>query len=447
MPSRTAHELWETALGQLELQVTRPNFETWLRSTTGLRYDSDALVVGVPSDFVLEWLRGQLAGPINKTVSQLAGDPLSVNFEVLGAQRLTPPANNGRKPAPPSSTLPFRPNARFTFDTFSVVDSNRLAYRAAQQVAAGDAAYNPLIICGSPGLGKTHLLHAIAQHAAAARKAVALMTADDFVNDFTSTVRAGQPATFRAGFNGCDLFLLDDLQTLSTKPGSRRQFFHLFESLSSTGCAFALASDTPPANLPQIPTQLLSRLEAGLTVELQPPSPAERLRIVKTLASGYPTPPSADVLRLIADSATGGHGSVRHLVGSLNRIIAYGELTGSPVPVEAAPGVLAPLRQLPGELTPSTVLDAVCRHFHISSEQIAGPSRAHDVAYARHIAMYLLRTYNQQPLTRIGQLLGGRDHTTVLYGYERVQRDLRSFPRTRADLEQLESALRELATG
>lgn len=443
MPSRTAHELWETALGQLELQVTRPNFETWLRSTTGLRYDGQALVVGVPSDFVLEWLRGQLAGPINKTVSQLAGSPLSVTFEVLGAQRLAPPAANGRK-APPASTLPFRPNARFTFDTFAVVDSNRLAYRAAQQVAAGDAAYNPLIICGSPGLGKTHLLHAIAQHATGARKAVALMTADDFVNEFTSTVRAGQPATFRASFNGCELFLLDDLQTLSTKPGSRRQFFHLFDSLSSTGCAFALASDTPPANLPQIPAQLLSRLEAGLTVELQAPSPSERLRIVKTLAAGCATPPSAQVLRLIAEQP---HGSVRNLVGSLNRVVAYADLTGSPVSEDAAPAVLAPLRQLPGDLSVSTVLDAVCRHFHISSEQIAGPSRAHDVAYARHIAMYLLRTYNQQPLAQIGQLLGGRDHTTVLYGYERVQRDLKSFPRTRADLEQLESALRELATG
>jgi chromosomal replication initiator protein len=426
----------------LELQVTRPNFETWLRNTTGLRYDGDALVVGVPSDFVLEWLRGQLAGPINKTVSQLAGAAVPVVFEVLGAQRpVAAPSNNGHKPAP-ASRLPYRPNARFTFDTFAVVDTNRLAFRAAKQVAAGDAAYNPLILCSVPGVGKTHLLHAIAQEARTAGKAVALMTADDFVNEFTAAVRAGQPATFRAAFQGCEVFLLDDFQTLSTKPGSRRQFFHLFDSLSATGCVFVLASDTPPANLPQVPSQLLSRLEAGLTVEIQAPSPAERLRILKTLAAACPTPLSADVLRLIAQQP---HGSVRNLVGSLNRIVAYADLTGEPVSLDAAPGVLAPLRQLPGELTPSTVLDAVCRHFHISTEQIAGPSRAHDVAYARHVAMYLLRTYNQQALTQIGQLLGGRDHTTVLYGCERVQRDLRSFPRTRADLEQLESALRELA--
>ena len=439
MPDRSPKALWETALGQLELQVTRPNFETWLRETVGLRIEHDRFVVGAPSDFAVVWLESRLNPLINRTISQLLGDSISVSFEVLGIQPVTLASSEGpavqSPPGPPSPDL----NPRLTFASFAVVESNRLAYRAARRVAAGKKnGYNPLILCGPPGLGKTHLLHAIAHEAADSGKHVILLTCKEFAERYAKTVRDGNRHEFLETYRHVDVMLLDDLQFLTTRPGSQEQFFHVFNALYSNDRLLVLTSNAPPQALDGLSLHLSSRLQAGLTVTVQLPPHEERLEILLAKVADLKNAPPESILRLIARQRCQ---HIRELEGALNRVVAYADLTGKPYTVELAKQALSPLHEPSSRPSPDEILKAVCKHFHLPLNQITGPSRARDITYARHIAMYLLRHSSQRPLAEIGKLLGNRDHSTVLSGCLRIKRELTSLPQTHTDIQQLEAAL------
>jgi chromosomal replication initiator protein len=438
---RSPQTLWETALGQLELQVTRPNFETWLRNTTGLRLDGDCLVVGVPTDFALEWLRSRMSPLINRTVSQLTGSTTSVAFAVLGAQpAVAAPSTNGRHPQPAVVTPPADLNPRLTFESFTVVKSNRLAYRAARKVASGRSDFNPLVLSGEPGLGKTHLLHGIGHQALRQGKRVVLLTGEAFVDRFVRTLRAGEPAAFRALFDDCDLLLLDDAQFLASRKASQEQFFHIFNSLHGLGSSVVLTLDNDPSGVAGLSARLASRLMAGLTVALLPPPSSERLEILQVKASHLRRPLSASILRLVADQA---YKSVRELEGALNRVAAYADLSNSPLSPDQARQALHPLVAESEQPSAELIVQVVCRYFHIAPDQIAGPTRARGITYARHIAMYLLHERASCSLSQIGQLLGHRDHTTVLSGCRRIEGERTTFPQTRAALAEIDVLLSE----
>lgn len=438
MRDRSPQTLWETALGQLELQVTRPNFETWLRNTAGLRIEASHFVVGVPSDFAAEWLRSRMSSLITRTVSQLLGGAVVISFQVLGSQPAAPPPSP-RDDQPPSIRVPQAPalNAHLTFDSFTVVKSNRLAYRAARRVASGDGRYNPLVLFGAPGLGKTHLLHAIG-HAASQGRQVILLTAQEFVDRYGRAVRSHQPHAFSDLFESCDLLLLDDLQFLTTRTRSQEQFFHVFNNLHRGGSHLVLTVESHPDTLNDLSPRLRSRLQAGLAVQLLPPSPDERLAIIQAKASELSRPLPQPVLNLIAQQP---YTTIRELQGALNRITAYADLTNSPLTLEAAKQALWPLAPPAHQPPADAILELVCQHFQLSRPQIVGPSRARDITYARHIAMYLLRQYHQRPLAEIGHIFGGRDHSTVLNAYRRIQQEVTTLPQTRVTIQQLQSAL------
>ena len=441
MRDRSPQTLWETALGQLELQVTRPNFETWLRSTTGLRLDGECLAVGVPTDFALEWLRSRMSPLINRTVSQLTGSPTSVAFEVLGVQPIPAvPSANGRHPRPAAATPPADLNPRLTFESFTVVKSNRLAYRAARKVASGRSDFNPLILSGEPGLGKTHLLHSIGHAARRQGKRVVLLTGEAFVDRFVTTLRAGEPAAFRALFDGCDVLLLDDLQFLAGRKASQEQFFHIFNSLHALGSSVVLTLDKHPSDLAGISAHLTSRLAAGLTAELLPPPFSERLEILQARAAHLRQPLPANVLRLIADQPYKG---IRELEGALNRVTAYADLSSSPLSPDRVREALHPLVPAAERLPTTVIVQAVCHYFHITPDQLTGPTRARDITYARHIAMYLLRERTASSLSQIGHLLGHRDHTTVLSGYRRIETECKTLPQTQTALAEIDAFLQE----
>jgi len=436
---RSPRSVWETALGQLELQVTRPNFETWLRNTTGLRLDGNELLVGVPTDFAIEWLRSRLSSVIERTVSQLVGGPITVDFQVLGAPAVAAAAN-GHAPASAPSAPPPDLDSRLTFDTFTVVKSNRLAYRAARRLAEGDLAGSPLFIFGPPGLGKTHLLHALGHATAAAGKHVTLLTGEAFVTRYGDAVRAGQPHTFREPFQHTDVLLLDDIAFLSTRAASQEQFFHMFDALCTRGCPIAVTADAAPEALTGLSPRLRSRLQAGLAVSIQPLAPDERLPLLTTKAARL-TPPLPDpVLAAIASEPLE---SVRDLDGALNRVAAFADLSGRPPLPADVPQALRPFSSPPVALSPETILAAVCRHFGLLSSQLASPSRARDISYARHVAMYLLRQHGRQSLSEIGMRLGGRDHTTVLSACRKIGKELSSsLPSdTHQHIQDIESSL------
>lgn len=437
MRDRSPRAVWETALGQLELQVTRPNFETWLRNTTGLRLEGGQLVIGVPSDFAAEWLRSRLSSVIDRTVSQLVGGPIAVDFQVLGA-----PVASGQQP---TASVPVSPppdlDSRLTFDTFTVVKSNRPAYRAARRLAGGDTAGSPLFIFGPTGLGKTHLLQAIGHVAAAAGKRVALLTGEAFVTRYGDAVRAGQSHTFREPFQHTDVLLLDDIAFLSTRAASQEQFFHVFDTLHGRGCPVAVTADVAPEALSGLSPRLRSRLQAGLAIAIQSLAADERLPLLSAKAARLTPPLASAVLAAIANEP---FASARDLDGALNRVASFADLVGRPLTPSDVSQALRPFLSAPSTLLPDGILDAVCRHFGLQSEQLAGASRARDISYARHVAMYLLRQHSGQSLAGIGARLGGRDHTTVLSAYRKIQKELSSsLPSdTHLHIEQIESAIK-----
>jgi chromosomal replication initiator protein len=441
LPDRSPEALWESALGQLELQVTRPNFDTWLRGTTGLRIEDGQFFVGVPSDFAVEWLRSRMNVVIGRAVSQLLGDPVSVQFQVLGAPELpAEPVQHAAK-TPPSKLRAPDLESGMTFESFTVTDSNRLAYRAAVKVAANEATYNPLVLFGAPGLGKTHLLHAIGHRAAKAGQRVLALTAEAFVDRYARAVRNGKPHTFRDPFERCDLLLLDDLRFLTSRSGSQEQFFHIFNSLHSSGCLIVLTVDAKLDALPGLSERLLSRLRAGLALELSPLTDEDRRTMLDAKAAKLAKPLPQAIVDVIAQQP---YETVRELEGALNRATAYADLSDADLSPSATLNALYPIssdQQI--DVSPDAILEMVCRHFNVSLTQITGASRARDITYARHIAMYLLRNHGSRPLVEIGNLLGGRDHSTVLHACRRITKEHKSLPQTRADIELLETKLNE----
>lgn len=441
MPTRPPQTIWETALGQLELQVTRPNFETWLRPTTALRLEGHHLVVGVPSDFALEWLRSRMAGIVNRTVSRLLDAEATVSFEVLGAAPA--PSGSGeterQSAARPVHSLIGHLDPKLTFDTFVVLKCNRVTYRAAKR-ASGDDAYGLLVISGPPGSGKTHLLHAIGNAAREAGRAVVALTGEAFVDRYASAVRTGQPHTFREAFAGCEFFLLDDLRFLASRLSSQEQFLLALDALRQRDCILVVSTDVPPEQVNGLSEKLMTRLGSAVVARLATPSATERLEFLQALAAldHHDIPPT--VLSLIAETSSS---SIRDLAGRLRQVIAYADLSGqaiSPVLTHEALQVSYQPQTAPQS---DHILAAVCSHFSISHDQLASRSRTRDITYPRHLAMYLLRELGSCSLAQIGQLLGGRDHSTVLSGYARIKRERAALPQTQADLDQLELLLRQ----
>lgn len=435
MPSRTPQTIWDTALGQLELQVTRPNFETWLRPTTALRLEDGQLVVGVPTDFALEWLRSRLAGMVDRTVSRLLDKQVSVVFEVLGAQPIGRPPEAAQ--VDPRRALVGHLDATLTFESFVPFKCNHVAYRAAKRTLSAEA-YGLLVLCGPAGSGKTHLLHATGNAARRAGRSVVALSGESFVDRYASAVRHGRPHSFREAFGDCELFLLDDLRFLATRTSSQEQFLLALDELRQRDCVFVVTADAPPEQIAGLSDRLATRLRSGVLAELGTPSLAEKLEFLRALADHRKLSLPPAILSAIAERRSA---SLRDVAGALQQVVAFAELSGQPLTPELAQEALRSSAQMPGSLTPEQIIDTICQRFSVSREQIEGRSRARAVTYPRHLAMYLLREKSPCSLVQIGQLLGGRDHSTVLSGHARIKQERAALPQTRADLELLEAEL------
>ncbi len=429
MQDPAAHRVWDTVLGQLQLQVTRPNYDTWLKDTVGLSTDNGSFIVGTPSDFVSEWLTVKMGPVIAKTVGHILGREVNLRFQVIrhddnGGGRQAEPAALSASVAlqavASSGASLNKLNVKFTFDRFIVGQSNRLAVAAALAAAdqPGDA-YNPLFIYGGPGLGKTHLLHAIAHRAAQANRRVVYATSEQFTNDFVTSISQGHQDEFRRKYRSAHLLLVDDVQFLGSKERTQDEFFHTFNDLHTDGCQVVLTCDHSPKGIAGLQSRLSSRFQWGLIADIQPPDDETRLAILnrKALEQQITIPP--EVAQYLADRA---QDNVRELEGSLNRVAAYASLLRSAITMELASLALTALTPplSPAPLTSEAVVSGVARYFNVSPATLAGPSRARPIAEARHVAMYLLREESQLPLKQIGRLLGNRDHSTVIHGCRKV---------------------------
>jgi chromosomal replication initiator protein len=445
----SASRLWETALGRLQLQVTRPNYDTWLKDTVGLRFDESRFVVGAPSDFATEWLDTRLRPLIGKVLTTLTGQALDVAFEVLGASGLPQEAIRAAGRGSAAAVRPSWPRPRLnpalTFDSFVVGSCNRLAHAAAMAVASAPGrAYNPLLICGGTGLGKTHLLQAIAQEAVRADLPVVCVSAEQFTTEFVTAVRDRRTDEFRYRYRSPDILLIDDIQFLQGKDQTQIEFYHVFDELHGSGRQIALTCDRCPQDLPSLDQKLRSRLQCGLVADIKPPNLHTRMAMLYAKADAQGLRIGTDVLEFLASRLPE---NVRELEGALTRLAAYARLTQRPLTVELAAAALEDVTSdLPPPLpTPEAVLATVCRHFGLSRQVLSGRDRDRQLTYARQIAMYLLREEARRPLTEIGRLLGGRDHATVLHGCSKIGKEFSLLAETRQHVECLRRTLRHQA--
>ncbi|MER3398937.1 MAG: chromosomal replication initiator protein DnaA [Chloroflexota bacterium] len=454
-----AKEVWQAALGELQLQVSRTNYNTWLKDTVGVDFDGRRFVVGVPNAFVADWLETRLKSLIRKTLCSILACSVEVDFRITqtrngrrGEANMpgSPPNGQSRTEARSGSAsagftpsaLPLRLNPRYTFETFVVGRSNRLAHAAALAVAdAPGRSYNPLFIYGGVGLGKTHLLQAIGHRTAGSGLRVLYVSAEQFTNDFVSALRERRTDEFRARYRSLDVLLIDDIQFIAGKEQTQEEFFHTFNDLYGAGRQVVLSSDRLPANLHPLEDRLRSRFESGLIVDIQPPEFEERVAILQAKAALHGVEIPLAVLELLAQRF---QNNIRELEGSLNRVITYARVNALPITLEVAAralhdvfGQVAPRRLV----SPQAVLEAVSRYYQVPISELQGPRRSREVATPRQIAMYLMREETDCSLGQIGQHLGGRDHTTIMHGCEKITHLIKSNPDLRREIDDIRAVL------
>ncbi len=408
-------EVWQATIGELQLKMTKATFDTWLRGTTFLGYEDGTFVIGVPTAFAKDWLENRLLGLIKRTASSIMGRTVEIHFVV---QPPPPPQPKEIPPLLQEKAKPFSFHPDYTFETFTVGPGNKLAYNAALAVATGKAqAYNPLFIYGGVGLGKTHLLHAIGHQAIKNHRKALYVSAEDFTNDFINSIRCKRTGDFRLRYRSIDLFLIDDIQFLAGKEGVQEELFHTFNALHKFQKQIVIASDRPPKTLHLLAERLRSRFEGGLVVEIQPPDLQTRIAILKAKASRRGLELPDEVAEFIASQI---QGSVRELEGALNRFIAYIQFIGMKPTLETAYITLK--KEEEERLSPDKVIESVAAFFNLSPEDLKSNRRSKELNLARQMAMYLLKDCLSLSFPQIAKLLGKKDHTTVVYGCERVSR-------------------------
>jgi chromosomal replication initiator protein len=426
LKSRTAQEIWDTALGELQLQVSKANYRTWLERTKGSSYQDNHLVLSVPNTFVAEYLDKNLRSLIEKTLIGIIQRDVRVSFNVdnqspvLEARAAEQVQQATALPAIAENNL-VRLNPKYTFDNFIVTNCNRLAHAAASGVAVqpGRCSYNPLYIYGGVGLGKTHLLNAIGNAALNRGMRVVYFSAEQFTNEFVSALRERKTDDFRKKFRNADMLLIDDIQFISGKEQTEESFFHVFNELRDTDRQIALTSNCPPHSMPLIEERLRSRLEWGLSAGIQAPDFDTRLKILSSKAQKEGVEFTPDVLKFIAERL---NQNIRELEGSLNRVVAYARLLRIAVTPEMANEALKDVgsKTLITPLTPDLLLETVAKHFNLDVTDLKSAKRDKETAFARQVAMYLLREQTDLSFCRIGRELGGRQPILVSNAHKKI---------------------------
>jgi chromosomal replication initiator protein len=431
MEARSAQEIWESALGELQLQVTKPNYRTWLEKTSGLSCQNNQFIVGVPNTFVAEYLAQNQRSLIEKTLIGLTHPDIEIHFRVISGQETT---------AAGQTTRPCC-NSKYTFDTFVVSKSNRLAYAAALSAAENPGgSYNPLFIYGGGGLGKTHLLHAIYHLAQADNIKVLYVSAEQFTNEFVSAIREKNTEEFRNKYRNVDMLLIDDIHFISGKEQTEESFFHTFNELHNANRQIVIASDRPPKSLPHIGDRLCSRFEWGLIADIQPPDFDTRLAILKAKADQQEVEVALDVLEFIAHRI---QQNIRELEGSLNRAIAYAKLFGAILTPELAARAVQDIapKSTRAAITPESVMKIVAEHFQLTASDLTSRKRDRATALARQVAMYLIKEATNCSLAQIGLELGKRDHATVIHACRKIANDMDNDPYLRRKILDIQQGL------
>jgi chromosomal replication initiator protein len=433
----SAETLWTDVARRLQGSLNEHTYRTWFGEAKGDALDEEVFVVAVPNDFTREWIENHFRGLVEAAVRDSLGADRHV--EILAAPEAPRPASVGPTPWPASDGAPGwsaeseRPerrertglNPKYTFDRFVIGSSNRFAHAAALAVAEAPAqAYNPLFIYGGTGLGKTHLLQAIAAYIGehGAGLTARYVTSEAFMNDFINSLRDKRIEGFKHRYRHYDVLLVDDIQFLEHKERIQEEFFHTFNSLYEAGRQIVISSDRPPRDIATLEARLRSRFEWGLITDIQPPDLETRIAILRKKVHADGTHiPDPQLLTFIASRVST---NIRELEGALTRVVAFSSLTGRPMTGDLAQEVLKdvfPQGDVP-EVSVERIQELVVERFGITLLELTGDRRSQSIVYPRQVAMYLCRELTDSSLPKIGKKFGGRDHTTVIHATSKIAR-------------------------
>ena len=454
---------WADVLTRAHAELPETTVVMWFADVAPMALDGDVLTLAVPSTLVKERLQHNHLALIEDAAAASAGRPVKIDFVVDEAVRATVPLGVMDEPvvAPRAAAAtpdrrrtvplgaPGLPFPAYTFDAFVPGPSNRFAHAAAMAVAEAppSTAYNPLFIYGGVGLGKTHLLIAVGHHMHRLNPGIRVkyVTSEQFVTEFIKSVRERQGDTFRQRYREVDVLLVDDIQFLAKREETQTEFFHTFNHLHAGAKQIAIASDRPPHELSGLEERLVNRFRWGLCVDVQPPDLETRIAILQLKAERERLTVPHDVIEFVASKFDQ---SVRELEGALVRVVAWSELTGQPIDQELAERALQDLiPQHEHEIPPQLIMEETASYFSLSTGDLSSKSRSRPLTQARHIAMYLMRECTGLSLVKIGEIFGGRDHSTVLHGVKKVEDEMRARDATFRQVQDLTRTIRGRVRG
>ena len=449
MDKNQVKAIWEETLSLIEKELSKPSFETWIKPTTPIEYANGTLFIGVPNEFAQHWLESRYNNLIENTLQIVLNQSIPVKFVIPQAEKpQTEQVDNNKNSFFKNSPTQDEPvpslNPKYTFETFVVGNSNRFAHAASLAVAEAPAkAYNPLFIYGGVGLGKTHLMHAIGHYVLEHNKNnnVVYVSSEKFTNELITSIRDDKTVAFRNKYRNIDILLVDDIQFLAGKERTQEEFFHTFNALHDANKQIIISSDRPPKDIPTLEDRLRSRFEWGLITDIQPPDLETRIAILHKKAQLEKLSVPDDVMVYIASKI---QSNIRELEGSLIRVMAYASLTKNQISPELANEALKDI--IPNDkakpVTIRLIQEIVSEYFNLRIEDFKAKKRTRAVAFPRQIAMFLSRELTDSSLPKIGEEFGGRDHTTVIHAFEKINLDLQNDPTLKNTIEAIRQKIK-----
>ena len=440
-------QLWNNVLAKVEQKISKPSFETWLKSTKLLSHKGTNVTIAAPNSFARDWLESHYVHLITGILTELTGEDLFIKFVVQKDQDTDdfelPAPKIQAKATDQHDISPGMLNPKYTFDTFVIGSGNRFAHAASLAVAEAPAkAYNPFFIYGGVGLGKTHLMHAIGhyvlEHNPNAK--VVYLSSEKFTNEFINSIRDNKAIDFRNKYRNVDVLLIDDIQFLAGKESTQEEFFHTFNTLHEESKQIVISSDRPPKEIPTLEDRLRSRFEWGLITDIAPPDLETRIAILRKKAKADELEIPNEVMLYIANQIDS---NIRELEGALIRVVAYSSLVNEEVTPELAAAALKDImpNAKPRMVSILDIQNAVGEHFNIRLEDFSAKKRTKSIAFPRQVAMYLSRELTDFSLPKIGEEFGGRDHTTVIHAHEKIASMLKNDQILQQDIKQIRNML------